>query len=300
MAVLLTGSACFSADITTLDGTTYKDATVIGIEASGVHIRFRQGVVKVPFYELPEDLQRQYRYALAQAPAANPAGAVTSATGQTSNFLADNAGAVLVLGGLALIALVVFLAVLANARSRAADKALNEKLTAELHAYGEAAKQANKLPTVSTNLFLKPGESAFYDCTSSLYETRAVRQFQAGHVGFRVAKGVWVGGSQGRSVSSQEWSKIDDGRLTITNTRIIFEGTKGSRNMPLNKIIDVQSFLDGVELAIENKQKNVIFTAPNPYIAEGIIRCLNKLGPGPWSESEPQETKTLPPPIRSV
>ena len=32
IAVLLTAGHCFSADITTLDGTTYKGATVIGIE----------------------------------------------------------------------------------------------------------------------------------------------------------------------------------------------------------------------------------------------------------------------------
>jgi hypothetical protein len=125
-------------------------------------------------------------------------------------------------------------------------------------------------------VFLKAGESAFYNSASSLHETRAVRQFQAGHVGFRVAKGVWVGGTRGQSVSNQEWSKIDDGTLTITNTRVIFDGTQGSRNIALSKIISVQSFLDGLELAVENRQKNLMLTAPNPYIASGIIRYLCK------------------------
>ena len=62
MAVLLAAGDCFSADITTLDGKTYKDALVTDVEADGVHISFREGVVKVPFDQLPQELQRQYGY----------------------------------------------------------------------------------------------------------------------------------------------------------------------------------------------------------------------------------------------
>ena len=62
MAVLVAAVDCFSADITTLDGKTYKDARVTGVEADGVHISFREGVVKVPFDQLPQELQRQYGY----------------------------------------------------------------------------------------------------------------------------------------------------------------------------------------------------------------------------------------------
>lgn len=62
MAVLVAAVDCFSADITTLDGKTYKDALVTGVEADGVHISFRDGVVKVPFDQLPQELQRQYGY----------------------------------------------------------------------------------------------------------------------------------------------------------------------------------------------------------------------------------------------
>ena len=62
MAVLLASGDCFSADITTLDGKTYKDARVTRVEADGVHITFREGVVKVPFNQLPQELRRQYGY----------------------------------------------------------------------------------------------------------------------------------------------------------------------------------------------------------------------------------------------
>ena len=62
MAVLVAAVDCFSADITTLDGKTYKDARVIGVEADGVQVSFHEGVVKVPFDQLPQELQRQYGY----------------------------------------------------------------------------------------------------------------------------------------------------------------------------------------------------------------------------------------------
>jgi hypothetical protein len=39
---------------------------VTGVEADGVHITFREGVVKVPFDQLPEELQRRYGYAPAK------------------------------------------------------------------------------------------------------------------------------------------------------------------------------------------------------------------------------------------
>jgi hypothetical protein len=200
-------------------------------------------------------------------------------------------GMLVVLGGLALLLVIVGIVTFANAKSRAAKKALYEKLTNELHEYTETAKKSNALPTVSTDVFLKSVESAFYNCPSSLFETRAVRQYQAGHVGFRVAKGVWVGGTQGQSVSNQEWSKIDDGTLTITNMRVIFNGTQGSRNIVLNKIISVQSFVDGLEVAVENRQKNLILTAPNPYIAATIVRALRETGLGEPSVQAEQQPR---------
>src|SRR5439155_22388627 len=89
MAVLVAAVDCFSADITTLDGKTYKDARVTGVEADGVHISFREGVVKVPFDQLPQELQRQYGYDPAKTTgiAVKLAGTVKRVAGQMlANF----------------------------------------------------------------------------------------------------------------------------------------------------------------------------------------------------------------------
>jgi hypothetical protein len=84
----------------------------------------------------------------------------------------------------------------------------------------DGVKQKLKLPVVSTDIMLKPDEKAVYSSSSVLYETRAV------HSGVRVAKGVYIGGTSGRSLSTQQWAKLDTGCLTITNKRVVFVGTK--------------------------------------------------------------------------
>ena len=89
MAALVAAIDCFSADITTLDGKTYKDAVVTEVDADGVHISFREGVVKVPFDQLPQELQRQYGYNPAKPDgiAVNLAGTVKRVAGQMlANF----------------------------------------------------------------------------------------------------------------------------------------------------------------------------------------------------------------------
>jgi hypothetical protein len=126
MAVLLAASDCFSADITTLDGKTYKDATVIGVEADGLHIRFRQGVVTVSFRQLPQEIQRQYGYDPAKvvefrsAIASNRAGAVQPVGVDNLDL-----GPIMVLVGVLLLVVGCGgIAIYTNAKSRAAKKPL--------------------------------------------------------------------------------------------------------------------------------------------------------------------------------
>ncbi len=109
MAALVAAVDCFSADITTLDGKTYKDAQVTGVEADGVHISFRGGVVKVPFDQLPQELQRQYAYSQPKTTgiAVRLAGAVKRVGGQMlANFsksVAKNSLPIALLVGFALL-----------------------------------------------------------------------------------------------------------------------------------------------------------------------------------------------------
>ena len=52
----------FSLDITTRDGTAYKNAEITAVEWDGVRIVHSTGVAKIYFEEMPESLQKRYHY----------------------------------------------------------------------------------------------------------------------------------------------------------------------------------------------------------------------------------------------
>ena len=128
------------------------------------------------------------------------------------------------------------------------------------------------LAVVPTHIELERNEHAFFCAASSLYETRAVRDRQSGSSSFRVARGMWIGQTRGRSLSRQEWTMIDSGMLTVTNHRIVFDGLREARSIPLKGVLTFTPMSDCVDLAIENRQKNMAFIARNPLILASIMR----------------------------
>jgi hypothetical protein len=130
---------------------------------------------------------------------------------------------------------------------------------------------------VATNIILKPGETAFYSSPSAFYETRAVRQYQAGHSGFRVAKGVYIGGTSGRSLSTQQWAKLDIGTLTITNKRLVFDGGSQDRTIPLNKVVSVHTSPTQIIVSAEGRQKTMAFQVANSLIASSIVKLCGQV-----------------------
>ena len=160
-----------------------------------------------------------------------------------------------------------------------------------------ASKTHNAFPTVATRILLKDGEVAFYDAPSALYEKRAVRYWESGSIGFRVARGVYVGGTRGRSVSEQEWGKIDTGTLTITNKRIIFNGGGIDRAVMLANVMAVEPWFDGVEISIEKRQKGMCFATRNPVLVGALINYLARGGsPGVASPAQTRNPQLPPPP----
>ena len=131
-------------------------------------------------------------------------------------------------------------------------------------AFWKAAELRGGLLPVESTLFLKEGEQAFYCEKVELMEPRAVRTGTGNRVGFRVARGVWVSTGTSTSESNDVWKRLDEGMLTITNRRIVFDGQMGTRNLDLAKLVSVSPRADGIEVAVENRQKSSGFTCANP------------------------------------
>jgi hypothetical protein len=64
-----------------INGKEYKNATVSRVEPDGIVIRFSGGIVKIPFTELPKEIQERFHYDSAKAAQFNAAeqAAVTQA-----------------------------------------------------------------------------------------------------------------------------------------------------------------------------------------------------------------------------
>jgi hypothetical protein len=176
------------------------------------------------------------------------------------------------------------------------------RICADSDAYLTLLKSSVGLPVVPSTALLQYNERAYYCAPSSLYETRAVRHHESGFASIRVAPGLWIGGSQGRSVSTQEWTKIDSGTLIITNERVIFDGSHELRTIPVKRIVSVDTLRDSVELAVESRQKNMVFEAANPLILASIVRLSSQgyddLPPGPDTSGRASSNGTTgaPPP----
>ena len=120
------------------------------------------------------------------------------------------------------------------------------------------------LKEINTSLMLKKGEVAYFDISSTLSETRAERTNQSVFVGKR-QKNIFFGGSQGRSKSQQVLTEIDNGRLILTNKRLVFDGKKTNRTIKLNKLISVEeesNFFssDQLEISAESRKKSMYFS----------------------------------------
>jgi hypothetical protein len=63
IVAVLSTSLAMAEDFKTFDGKEYKNAIVIRVEPDGIVIRTKVGIAKIYFFELPKDVQEQFRYA---------------------------------------------------------------------------------------------------------------------------------------------------------------------------------------------------------------------------------------------
>jgi hypothetical protein len=152
-----------------------------------------------------------------------------------------------------------------------------ERLADEARRYMRAVKRRGSFESVSTHAHLKRGEVAIYSEQAFLYETRAVRHYASGRVGVRIMKGVWIGKSRGRSMSTPELTCIDDGNLIVTSKRLLFDGTHTNRAVALDDIMSTNCGLDYVEIASSRRQKSMIYTVPNPLLLTVMVRLCCQL-----------------------
>lgn len=99
-----------------------------------------------------------------------------------------------------------------------------------------------------------------------LYETRAVRHSRGssyGRKGYRVYSGT--------STSSQQWTKLGRGKLTLKGDKCYFVGGGQQRIIDTKKIINITYFSNtsGMEISVSNRQKSMKFLLPGRDVEDG-------------------------------
>ena len=110
-----------------------------------------------------------------------------------------------------------------------------------------------ELQPIAVDLNLNRGEQCFHRCSATWSQVKTVRKREGsvgGAVRFRVAKGVSF--SVGKAVpvysSSEQLLPISDGRLYVTNQRVVFVGSRRSTETKFRSIAYLHRYSDAVEI----------------------------------------------------
>lgn len=183
-----------------------------------------------------------------------------------------------------LVFLIIIIGIIVFVGKKLVDKAnKRDKLSKmydnvlEIKKYVEEFKKNRKTPTIKTSLILKNDEEAYIEDTVKLYEIRSASKSDRLYIGGRIMKGIFLGGSTGVSRKFDELREIDSGKLVLTNKRVIFDGNFNARTIDLEKIISIEIYDDGFEIACEDKKQSQLYGGiRNPFLWKNLITGIVK------------------------
>ena len=115
------------------------------------------------------------------------------------------------------------------------------------------------LPIIQTGIQLKKTEKCHHVASVNLVETKTRTRREGGVPGrsIRIARGVSyrIPGVRGRPVQYTYDQVTDEGKLYITNSRIIFIGSKKTVTYSNIRVLIVKHFTNAIEIKKDNQQK---------------------------------------------
>jgi hypothetical protein len=119
-------------------------------------------------------------------------------------------------------------------------------------------------PISNPSLLLKRGESAYWSLAAALMKEVLQKEYQgrSSGVSFRIAKGVryHVGQSRGNLVvTGSSLVAADTGFLWITSQRAVYMGAKQTLELPYAKLLNVETYTDGIRLHVANRKTPPLF-----------------------------------------
>lgn len=86
----------------------------------------------------------------------------------------------------------------------------------------------------------------------------------------------------------QRLKQIDEGTLTLTNQRLVFDGSHENRNVQLSHVLSVRPWSDAIEGSLQRRAKSQVYRVTNPIIWCALLTTLAE-GDFVWSGSPSSE-----------
>jgi hypothetical protein len=151
--------------------------------------------------------------------------------------------------------------------------------------YTNAYLKTVGLPSVPSPVMLKKGESAVLSVAATLARQRTRRSWVGGSSGFSFPIGhtgirYRVGSFRGHPVEQQFLANIDSGTLVVTNQRLAYVGSAKSTSMPLEKLLHVEGYQDGLAIFKEGRENPDFYYVAQPkYVLFMINWLLDRAAP---------------------
>jgi hypothetical protein len=135
--------------------------------------------------------------------------------------------------------------------------------------------RSGQYPNVPAGIMLHKDEIALCALPTGLSEDKTTRQRVGGYSGYSIPIGYGirfrVGSYQGRTISQERLTPVDQGTVIVTTQRIVFNGARRTLSVPLNKVLNTVVYRDGVDVRTENRAKREVFRCGKPILLNTYI-----------------------------
>ncbi|HVC76668.1 MAG TPA: hypothetical protein VND96_09150 [Candidatus Micrarchaeaceae archaeon] len=142
----------------------------------------------------------------------------------------------------------------------------------------EAELKFNGIRPIETSLVLKPKEIAAVEVPATLCRFKTKTEFVGGSHGVSIPLGhgfrYRVSSFRGHPVQSEYLAHLDTGKLVVTNTRLVFLGTKREVSVPIAKLLQIEPYSDALGIAREGKETKDVYLVPNPAYVLQILQWV--------------------------
>lgn len=126
----------------------------------------------------------------------------------------------------------------------------------------------NGLQPIASRLITKPGESAYLATHATLTKKRTRTHYvgRSSGVSFPIFKGVRyrVGSFRGTPITEEYVAYVGSGDLVLTNQRVAYVAPEHGASIPLDKLLHVEAYTDGLAFVKEGRESAYAFLVDEP------------------------------------